>query len=173
MQNHSGYQKFEGESVLSHLTDYNNRASIDSYLSLMKISDEALKDLIKYFDSAADRVIILFFGDHNASFGTDLNKLLYGYEAKYEFGNEYKTPFFIYDNKNKLKKKIDNISANFLSLELLNAAGLPFDPLQKVLNDVYSKYSAYNYHMCRERNSGTVEPIGIDDYLKLEREYLK
>ena len=173
MQNHSGYQKFEGASVLSHLTDYNNRASIDSYLSLMKISDEALKDLIKYFDSAADRVIILFFGDHNASFGTDLNKLLYGYEAKYEFGNEYKTPFFIYDNKNKLKKKIDNISANFLSLELLNAAGLPFDPLQKVLNDVYSKYSAYNYHMCRERNSGTVEPIGIDDYLKLEREYFK
>ena len=173
MQNHSGYQHFDGESVLSLMTNHKNREAVDSYLSLMKISDDAIEVLINYFDSVDDHVIILFFGDHNASFGTEINKMVYDDNINYECSNAYVTPFFIYDNRDRNERYIEEISANFLSLELLKKANLPLDVLHQMLDEIYSKYSVYNYHKAKKRSDKKPYDIPIDGFMNLEREYLK
>ena len=173
MQNHSGYKKFAGAKVLSHLTNLKERESVDAYLSLMKISDEAIELLINYFDRVEDHVIVLFFGDHNASFGTEINKMVYKQELDYECTDAYVTPFFIYDNKNRKEEYIDAISANFLSIELLKKAKLPFDVLHDMLNELYDKYSVYNYHKALKRDDNMLYDIPYDRFMRLEKEYLK
>ena len=173
MQNHSGYKHFNGANILSLITNHEGREALDSYLSLMRISDEAIKVLIDYFDNIDDHVILLFFGDHNASFGTDINKLLYKNDLEYECTDAYETPFFIYDNKNRFDEYIKETSANFLSLELLKKAKLPLDVLHKMLNDIYKEYSVYNYHKAKRRKEGQICDIPFDKFMILEKEYLK
>lgn len=179
MQNHSGYQKFSDDKTIfkgnaSYDDIFNNSEELQSYLNLMKISDEALPSLINYFDNEKEHVIILFFGDHNASFGTDINKRVFDTKENYELSNAYITPFFIYDNKKKEDGFfIDGISANFLSIELLKCAKLPFDDFHILLDSVYKNYDVYNYHKKRNRNTKEIEYITFDDYAKVEYEYLK
>ena len=62
------YKKFKEQEIkLSSHANYNinkkEKETIESYMSLMKISDNALKELIKYFKKRSERVIILFFGE--------------------------------------------------------------------------------------------------------------
>lgn len=171
VQNHSGYENLPEATIYSD--EIEDSKSLDSYMSLMNISDSALKFLIEHFKKEKEHVIILFFGDHNASFGTSLNKKYFGNNAQYEFGNAYKTPFMIYDNKKKNNERIDAISANFLSLELLKAANIKYDDFHVLLDDVYKKYSAYNFHKALMRKEKTIVEIPDDMYMKYEREYLK
>lgn len=173
MQNHSGYQNFDGMEIEAKVSGKEGKESLDSYLSLMKISDTALKTLIDYFENEKEHVIILFFGDHNASFGTEINKMVYGDSLNYECNDQYQTPLFIYDNKVKMDSFIEATSANFLSLELLDKAKLPYDEFHKELKKVYDKYNVYNYHKRKSRVDGTLSYIPYDDYMKIEAEYLE
>ena len=172
MQNHSGYKKFDGASIETDFPVNINKESIDSYLSLMKTSDNALKVLFDYFKNEEEYVIILFFGDHNASFGNEINELVFDNNIEYECTRQYMTPFFIYDNKKNCDRFIDGISANFLSIELLKSANLPFDNLHEMLNEIYIQYPVYNYHKRRSIISNKLSKIPMDKYFILEREYL-
>ena len=171
MQNHSGYNSFDGAKVKSYISDV-DKTSLDSYLSLMKISDDALKVLIDYFKKEKDRVIILFFGDHNASFGNTINEKIYDSSINYECTNSYMTPFFIFDNKNSENRYIDSISANFLSLELLKTAGLPYDTIHILLSSIYKDYNTYSFHKKKSNHEGKLYDITSDIYMELEQEYL-
>ena len=173
MQNHSGYGDLENVKINATNIRGSDTNELNSYLTLMNISDNALHILFDYFKNVDDEVIILFFGDHNASFGTDVNKIVYGTENQYECQNTYKTPFFIYNNKKNYNKFVDKVSANFLSLELLDAANLPYDELHLLLKSVYDKYSVYNFHKAYNRLDGKLYSIPNDTYMMLERKYLK
>ena len=84
MQNHSGYDTFDGEEI--EVTDYaEDKISINSYLSLLHISDKSIKKLIDYFDKENERVLICFFGDHNASFNPHMNKRYYDISKSFIF----------------------------------------------------------------------------------------
>lgn len=176
MQNHSGYNRFDEqriESVIDENTHIKNKESLDAYLSLMKISDDAIKILIDYFKKEKEPVVLLFFGDHNASFGTNINKIVYDNNFNYECTNTYVTPFFIYNNKRDNNKQISGISANFLSLELLKEAELPFDDLHQLLNSVYENYNIYNFHKMKKCDEDKILDIPFDDLMMYEKEYLK
>ena len=173
MQNHSGYKLFNNAKVLSLMSNYRNREAVDAYLSLMKLSDDAIAILINYFKSINDHVLILFFGDHNASFGTEINKLVYDVGLNYECSNAYVTPFFIFDNKNSKDDYIKETSANFLSLELLRKANLPLDDIHLMMDDIYKNFSVYSFHKAKKRKDNKLYDIPIDKYMMCEREYLK
>ena len=172
MQNHSGYNTFDGETITANIENVKNLYGVNSYLSLMNISDSAIKILIDYFKNVKEHVIILFFGDHNASFGNDLNKILYENDKIYECTNAYYTPFFIYDNKTNTNEYIESISANFLSIELLKKAKLPFDEVHNIINDIYKEYTTFNFHKAKKRENNKLYDIKDDLYMDIEREYL-
>lgn len=172
MQNHGGYGRFKDASVISTLKDGTNAYSVDTYLTLLKRSDNSLKKLINYFEGEDERVILVFFGDHNPSFGTNINKRIYDNHKEYEFTNTYKVPFLIYDNKKKEDRFIEAISPNFLSLELLKKGNFPYDMLHNILNNLYVKYPSFNFHKMKVGNTLVFKDIDAKEYLILEREYL-
>ena len=65
------------------------------------------------------------------------------------------------------------VSANFLSLELLNEVGLPYDDVHQLLDSIYKNYSIYNFHKMKGPNDDTMFDIPYDDLMKYEKEYLK
>ncbi len=171
MQNHSGYSEFEGEKVKA--VDYNSEI-INSYLSLMYISDKAIKTLIDYFEKEKERVIVCFFGDHNASFGTKFNKLIYDTDIKYAGTDAYKTPVFIYDNKHEANIKIGSTSPNFLSNDILKAANMPFDFIHEFMEELHKRIEFMNYHtsfMMESSDRKTKELL--KQYQYMNNEYLE
>ena len=172
MQNHSGYSNLNDVKIKAQGISENEATELNSYLTLMNISDNALHVLFDYFRKVNEEVIILFFGDHNASFGTKINKIVYENSDIYECTNTYRTPFFIYSNKKKLDKYVDRISANFLSLLLLDEANLPYDELHNLLKKVYSEFSVYNFHKAYSGLDNKLHNIPYDTYMMLERKYL-
>ena len=173
MQNHSGYNSFPEQKIRVLDSEIRNKKQVESYLSLMYISDNALKTLVDYFKDVDEHVILSVFGDHNPSFGNTLNRILYDDDVSYEGTNAYRTPFFIYDNQRELNENVSEISANFLSLEILNAAGMPMDALHNTLNTMYRKVSYVNFHKQKFRSLD--EPTYIDNkmYLELKEQYLR
>ena len=64
MQNHSSYsEEFDNFTPDITVTDSNSK-TLNNYLSLMKISDEALEYLIDYFSTVEEDTVVIFFGDH-------------------------------------------------------------------------------------------------------------
>ena len=64
MQNHSSYTEDFDNFTPDITVNNTNSKALNNYLSLMKISDEAIKKLICYFSEQDEDTIIVFFGDH-------------------------------------------------------------------------------------------------------------
>ena len=64
MQNHSSYTEQFDNFTPGIEAEGTNSEALNMYLSLMKESDRAFEELIKYFSEEEEDTIILFFGDH-------------------------------------------------------------------------------------------------------------
>ena len=143
MQNHGGYA--EGALNLKediHTIGLNaEHTKTDRYLSLLKHSDDAFKELIDYFSKAEEPVIICMFGDHQPSIeeevvaellGKDLNDVTVEDEQK-----RHITPFYIWANYDIKEENIEKMSANYLSSYLLKLAGVELTDYNKYLLELY------------------------------------
>lgn len=173
MQNHSGYDKFDSEEIVAN--DDLDNTQLNSYLSLLKISDEALKDLVDYFKNRDEHVILCVFGDHNAGFGTDTNKKYYDNNDTYEGSNAYITPYFIFDNKKCDDTVVETTSINFLANHILKAAKIKLDKWQQFISDLNDKVDYMNWHKLKFKNIENMDYIDINlqQYLYYQNEYLK
>lgn len=122
MQNHSGYD-LEGYESTVFLTDIENCPRVEQYLSVMKESDKALEYLINYFENYDEKTIILFFGDHQPPYFEDKFWETIMEDPTNET-TKYITPFFLWANYDIEEKYIDKISLNYLSILLMDTAGL-------------------------------------------------
>ena len=172
MQNHSGYDRFIEQKIIA-LDDREN-VSINSYLSLLKISDNALQKLVDYFKNVDEHVILCVFGDHNAGFGDKTNKKYYDMNDDYEGTNAYMTPYFIMDNKKKIDLENETTSANFLMNKILKIAKLPLDAWQKKVSEFNDRVEYMNYHKCKFKDVANMDymDINLQEFLFYQREYL-
>lgn len=60
MQNHSSYTESFANFQPDIKVEGTESAALNNYLSLMKLSDEALQDLIAYFEGQDEETIIVF-----------------------------------------------------------------------------------------------------------------
>lgn len=149
VQNHSGYE-YEGEDFVNdvHITSpegYYPRA--EQYLSLVKKSDEALKELIEYFEKVDEKTIIVFFGDHQPNVEVPLIDKIAPYRTLIvnSFLTRYETPFVIWANYDiGGRKDLGIISANFLGLKTLEYAGVPLSREYQMIKDVSQIAPAMN-----------------------------
>ena len=119
------------------------------YLTLIEESDRALEELLQYFEQEEEPVVVCMFGDHYPKIEEEL------YEALSETatGNpaektalEYQVPFMIYANYDITEKEYENISLNYLSSLLCEAAGIPLTDYQKYLENLYESYPVVNVY---------------------------
>lgn len=131
MQNHGGYapKEYSNYEERIHLTgEYEGEyPDVNTYLSLVRYSDDAIKELIEYFSAEDEPTAIVFFGDHlpgvNKRF---LDRLIGGDTDWNSFDvqlRKFYTPFFIWANYDIPEQTDVQISANYLSAYMLEALG--------------------------------------------------
>lgn len=128
IQNHGGYEDEDLETTVRVNGREGEWPQTEQYLSLTKLSDQALEDFIGYFENQEDPVVVLFFGDHWPNLETDfLSELLETDADNPDFETlmkEHQVPFLIWANYPLESQHIEAVSLNYLSGLLLRAAGM-------------------------------------------------
>ena len=145
MQNHGGYtDAFSDLSEDVHATNYNS-AVLDRYLSLIRLTDQSLEKLVDYFSNVDEKTVIVFFGDHQPSDTVAAqvqdSMLLPGESVPDEqLRKRYQVPYLVWANYDIDGATQQNTSLNYLSAEVLKAAGVPTDAYQNFLLDLQKSY---------------------------------
>ncbi len=147
MQNHGGYAtdyyNFDEDVEITSMSKIYTLAN--QYLSLIKVSDEALSELIEYYENCDEPTIVLMFGDHQPYVETAFFEELFGTSVDSltteQLQQRYITPFLIWANYDidVEQTQYDYISSNYLSTLLLETAGLPMTEFNKYLSQLYEK----------------------------------
>lgn len=143
MQNHGGYTYTDIENtVYATNLDYKD---INTYLSLLRKSDEDFEKLVNYFSETDEKVIICMFGDHQPKFVNSLTyDIIYNETpkltpAEYTM-NLYKTPFVIWANYDIGEESGLDISMNYLGALLLETAGVNQSKYFAYLNEISNEW---------------------------------
>lgn len=177
MQNHNPYNntsyKFK-DTV--HITSSAPDLQAEQYLSLMKMSDKALEQLITYFKNVSEPVIILLFGDHQPHLPDLFYKNVMGKEplqfTKEDTMLKHKVPFLIWANYNIPGMFIEKASINYLSSIFLDAANLKMSNFNRYLLDLYKKLPAISAAGSYDSEGKLHENTEKDNlYAKLMEEY--
>lgn len=140
MQNHGGYTSscvnFD-ESIYTTSTSKTYK-KVNKYLSLVKESDNAFKELIDYFKTVKEPTVICMFGDHQPSVETNFIEEMLGVNDLVNLSVEqeqkrYTTPFFIWANYDIEEKQIERLSVNYLHSMVLDVAGVQLTEYNKYL----------------------------------------
>lgn len=143
MQNHSSYSaSFDNFAEDVVITQAGNNPSpaypyANRYLSLIKASDAAAKDLIAYFKAQSDPTVICLFGDHQPNLEPEFKKDVLGDSvlnlSDEQTQKQYITPFYIWANYDIEEKVIDKLSANYLSSYVMQVAGVKMPTYNRYL----------------------------------------
>ncbi len=140
MQNHGGYTPSAvnfNECIYATSTT-KNYSKANKYLSLVKASDDAFKELIQYFSSVKEPTIICMFGDHQPNVETAFIAECLGVDSLSNLTVEqeqkrHTTPFYIWANYDIEEQQIDKLSSNYLSSLVLQTAGVKLTEYNKYL----------------------------------------
>lgn len=177
MQNHSPYDTEYDNFTPAISVSGKSSSSLDNYLSLLKMTDDALFDLISYFESADEDTIIVFFGDHQTTNSVIEPILKQNGKSSATLTDEenflrYKVPFFIWANYDIEEESNLDISPNFLGLKTLETAGIPLPPLYNHLSELYTEYNSITSLNVLDKsgnNSSVEDEIdGMSTYSKLQ-----
>ena len=142
IQNHSGYERWndveEDETVKEYGSELPEDAQI--YLSLVKASDNAVKQLVETYKDSDEPTMIIFFGDHQPGLSNEAMSAIYGGKPDLTYLGTFKTKFFIWTNYKTEAESDINISANFLPWLILKRGGFAIPPYVEMLGDVHEKY---------------------------------
>lgn len=172
MQNHSGYSKDYPDFVPTmKLTDFTTTSTsiqaAEKYLTLIRKSDEALEQLISYFEQVDEPTVIVFFGDHQPSdYITNVISRITGYDGEgslEEYQQAFLVPYVIWNNFGLEKDtSMELTSVNYLGAYLMDLLDMPMSQYQEFLmklreelpvicagtyidkNGVYHSYSEQN-----------------------------
>ncbi len=140
MQNHGGYAtscvNFNESIQATSTTKAYNKAN--KYLSLVRASDTAFKNLVEYFEDVKQPTVICMFGDHQPNVETEFIAEVLGVKNLSDLTIEqeqkrYTTPFYIWANFDIEEKTIERLSVNYLSSLVLETAGLELTEYNKYL----------------------------------------
>ncbi len=140
MQNHGGYtidaQNFTEEIYATNVSKEYPKAN--KYLSLLKHTDNAFKDLVDYFSRVKEPTVICMFGDHQPSIETGFVSEIIGVDSlsnltPQQEQSRYCTPFYIWANYDIEEQEIERLSSNYLSSLVLKTAGIKLTDYNKYL----------------------------------------
>lgn len=146
MQNHGGYTT-AGFDYTVNIEGYENYTGIREYLSCIKNSDEALENLISYFEAADEETVIVFFGDHQPSLSNIASKF-YGLDDSSTVEDQqakYAVPYLIWANYDIDCDRAASItSINYLSSWLLDIVDADLTDFQRFIKKVNTEVPMLN-----------------------------
>lgn len=152
--------------------------NVATYVNLMKITDDAFADMISYFETVEEPVILCMFGDHQPSLGDSFYNAMYadrGLTQEEQADRKYITPYVIWANYDVTFPDYGDMSANYLGAALLECAGVDLPPYYQYLMQLHEQYPVISYR--------TVTDYGNDESIRyyqmlqynhlMERDYLR
>lgn len=177
MQNHNPYDNLDYRfKDLVHITNFSADIAANQYLSLIKMSDDALEELISYFEGVKEPVMVVLFGDHqphlNDSFYKEVTGSVPDVFSQEQVMKKHLVPFLIWANYDIEEREIERISLNYLSALVLKTAGLKMSSFERYLLDLQKKLpsiSASGYY----DEKGVLHEYSEEDseYQELLKEY--
>lgn len=127
--NHGGYDALTSDQERIAIEGLSGSyPQAETYLSCIKRSDDDLKELVTYFQSVKEPVILVFFGDHQPSVENEFAEEIVGKPmsewTEEELQRHYETTFCIWANYDIPEKDLGDLSINYLSSVLLDTAKL-------------------------------------------------
>lgn len=148
MQNHGGYAQEYENFEEKYYKIGRSYTDANQYFSLIRESDDALKELITYFANVDEPVEIVFFGDHQPSLSKGFYPILNGKGLSgltlKEMEALYTVPFFIWTNYDTPEETVEITSLNFLSTMALERAGIALPAYEQFLADLQEWIPAIN-----------------------------
>lgn len=159
MQNHGGYAESYENFTEKYYKMGRSYTDANQYFSLIRESDDAIRELITYFSNVDEPVEIIFFGDHQPSLNSKFYPILNGKGLSgltlTELENLYTVPFFIWTNYDTPEEEVEITSLNFLSTIALERAGIDLPPYHQFLSELMEVVPAMNsqgyYSLTEER----------------------
>lgn len=140
IQNHAPYDHFLNVPEAEMLAPY--RDSLDQsarvYLSMIKVSDDSLRELVEHYRQSDEPTMIVFFGDHQPMLSAEAQSEIYTQMQGYL--DYFKSKFFIWTNYETEAVHDAAISANFLPWLILERGNFPLPPYVQMLKEVHEKY---------------------------------
>lgn len=169
MQNHGGYTDTYTNFTSDVHSEYKSRA-LDQYLSLVKMSDEALEEQVAYFGGQEEKTVIVFFGDHQPNnavaapvlrgAGKDTADL-----SAEDLKKRYEVPYLIWANYDIKSAVRQDTSLNYLAAEVFDAAGIPLSGYQNYLLELKKSYPVLS---AAGIESETAEEQTLETYKRLQ-----
>lgn len=148
MQNHGGYAESYENFEEKYYKIGRSYTDANQYFSLIRESDDAVRELITYFSNVDEPVEIIFFGDHQPSLNSKFYPILNGKGLSgltlEELENLYTVPFFIWTNYDTPEEEVEIMSLNFLSTMALERGGFALSPYHQFLSDFMEVIPAMN-----------------------------
>ena len=147
----------------------------EAYLTLIKETDNALKELISYFEQCDEKTVILMFGDHQPNVETGFLESLYGKDydslSEEELSRRYITPFVLWANYDIEEERDVQISANYLSGLLMEAAGLQMSSYQEFLMELYDELPVITANFALDAGGSFYSADRYDELEELLHDY--
>ena len=144
MQDHGNYA-YEGYAptvtVNGHEGEFPNA---EQYLSLIRETDDAIRELIEYFSAADEPVQIVFFGDHQPI----VENGFYEYTGVQANAQKYLVPFVMWDNYEHRVEDVGMTSLNYLGARLLDLTGVQKPAWYSFITEVSRTVTAMNHFGC-------------------------
>lgn len=164
MQNHSSYRSDWISDDPVRLSGSFQDDAVNQYLSLVKKSDDALQELVQYFEKESEPTLIVFFGDHqphfpDAFYGHVMDRLPVQFELE-DVMKEHLVPYLLWANYDIPEQNREDISSlNYLSPLVLQTAGLPMTDYHRFLLDLQQAVPSLsaNGYQDGQGNMGKVE----------------
>lgn len=139
MQNHSPYDRWLDVEKADSVAEYGDDLYVDTqvYLSMIKASDDQLRQLMQTYQNSNEPTMIIFFGDHQPGLPGTAIKELYTVQSNLDL---YKTRFFIWTNYDTEEQQDMQISANYLPWLILERGNFPLPPYVQMLKELYERY---------------------------------
>lgn len=143
MQNHGGW----GSDKMSDVVELRNppqdelqKNTLQEYLTCTELADQALKDLIAYFERQEEPTVIVFFGDHQPRLDMSSFSIRGDLTSVEEKLIQQITPFVIWANYPIEAEYVEAISINYLSALLLEKAKLPMTAYDQWTLEAFEQY---------------------------------
>ncbi|HEE9029899.1 TPA: sulfatase-like hydrolase/transferase [Bacillus cereus] len=176
MQNHFPFTEGRfGENLIeiSGLENEDSKGELETYTEGLRRSDEALQYLIEQLDNLDRPTLLVFFGDHLPSLGT--NKSFYkenGYITNEKTPNERlamaQTPLLMYANFDMPNDNLGLVSPIHFSNLIFDYAGLNKSLFYQFLSELYKEIPVLRDELKVDKN-GEV----INDLTKKQKEMLE
>lgn len=140
MQNHSGYERWIDVDIADSVSEEGRNLYLDTqvYLSLVKASDDQVRQLVEHYRDIGEPTMIIFFGDHQPCLPDVAMNQIYGNNS--QMLNMYKTRFFIWTNYDSPETDSMDISANYLPWLIMKHGNFRMPPYVKMLGETYEQF---------------------------------